>query len=276
MGVGNGGNSQVAELLAVLQLLAFNSIPAELLVDNRETVFKAEIPTLLVINNEPDLGRLTQSHFPGVLSEELHFEIWQFFNGLLEVVPIALEDVYQKRCRILTVDNGTVSLFLTKDLVKKILSSGIPIESMNSLFELCLRHGIELCRLVRFICRGETIILRALRELLDMAGVLSPTVLAFLMDVVALQVHRQRGDTVKEFIVGSDSIVRVLSMIPANSQKMRLCEVFFTSAANRDPIKYVFWTMEPSPELYELKDFVMSELRNPEGMDFVSLLSRTR
>ena len=109
-----------------------------------------------------------------------------------------------------------------------------------------------------------------------MAGVLSPTVLAFLMDVVALQVQRQRGETVKEFIVGPDSIVRVLSMIPANSQKMRLCEVFFSSAANRDPIKYVFWTIEASSELYELKDFVMSELRNPEGTDVMQLLSRTR
>lgn len=131
-------------MLAILQLLALNSIPAEMIIDNHEAIFKAEIPTLLVLNDETVLVRLAQSHFPGVLSEELHSEIWQFFNGSLEGVPIALEDVYEKRCRILTVDNGTVSLFLTKDLVKKILSSGIPIESMNSLFDLCLRHGTEL------------------------------------------------------------------------------------------------------------------------------------
>lgn len=61
-----------------------------------------------------------------------------------------------------------------------------------------------------------------------MAGVLSPIVLAFLMNVVARQVQRKRGETVREFLVGPDSIVRVLSMIPAKSQKMRLCEVIFS------------------------------------------------
>ena len=98
-----------------------------------------------------------------------------------------------------------------------------------------------------------------------MAGVLSPIVLAFLMNVVARQVQGKRGETVREFLVGPVSIVRVVSVIPAKSQKMRLCEVFFSSAANQNPVKYVFWTMEASSELYELKDFVMCELRNPEG-----------
>lgn len=144
LGVRIRRNYHVAELLAILQLLAYNSIPAGMLIDNHEAIFKAESPTLLVLSDEVVLARLAQNHFPGVLSEELHSGIWRFFNGLIEEVPKALEEVYAKRCRILTVDNGTVSLFLTKDLVKKILSSGIPIESMNSLFELCLRHGTEL------------------------------------------------------------------------------------------------------------------------------------
>ena len=48
LGVRIRRNYHVAELLAILQLLAYNSIPAGMLIDNHEAIFKAESPTLLV------------------------------------------------------------------------------------------------------------------------------------------------------------------------------------------------------------------------------------
>ena len=41
MGVRIRRNYHVAELLAILQLLAYNSIPAGMLIDNHEAIFKA-------------------------------------------------------------------------------------------------------------------------------------------------------------------------------------------------------------------------------------------